>query len=148
MSYCKARRHQVYNRMVLSDRSGIFSISIGGFKGIFVEKLRRIGDKSKFLIKIFWMISQRQIAYVLSWNITYFCAKFQLLTLHRLRFYKGQTGRTKKTLRHIYKYIESPQFWKNFFYIKDLFSIKTQVKMYAKVFVKHIACILVEICHD
>ena len=39
--------------MVLSDRSGIFSISIGGFKGIFVEKLLRIGEKSKLKKKIF-----------------------------------------------------------------------------------------------
>ena len=52
MSYCKASRHEVYNRIVLSDRSGIFSISIGGFEGIFVEKLRRISEKSKFSKKI------------------------------------------------------------------------------------------------
>ena len=54
MSYCKASRHEVYNQIFLSDRSGIFSISIGGFKGIFVEKLRRIGENFEiffFLIK-------------------------------------------------------------------------------------------------
>ena len=97
--------------MVLSDRSSIFSISIGGFKGIFVEKSRRIGEKSKFLKKFFKAISQRQIVYVLSWNITFFCAKFQLLNPHRLRVYKGQTDRKKKYSDiYINIYIESPKF--------------------------------------
>ena len=46
--------------------------------------------------------------------------------------------------------IESSKFWKKkfFFYIKNLFSIKTKVKTYAKVFVEYKACILVGICHD
>ena len=131
--------------MVLSDRSGRFSISVGGFKGIFVKKSRRIGEKSKFLKKIFWTISQRHIAYVSSLDITCFCAKFQLLNPHRLRVYKGQTDGKKKILRHIYKYIESPKFLKCFSYIKDLLSIKTKVNTYAEVFSSYTLCIQVKI---
>ena len=63
---------------------------------IFAEKSRRNVEKSRFSKKNFWTISQWPIAYVLSWSITYFCAKFQLLTSHRLRVYKEQTDRTKK----------------------------------------------------
>ena len=80
------------------------SDSVRGLWTLFGEKSRRYGEKSKFSKKIFWTISLRKVAYVLSWDIIYFCAKFQLLNVHRLWFYKGQTGRTKKTLRHIYKY--------------------------------------------
>ena len=39
-----------------------------------------------------------------------------------------------------------PKFWKKFFfYNKDLFNVKTQVKTYAKVFLNHMACIEVKI---
>ena len=72
------------------------------------------------------------MAYSLGWGITYFCAKFQLLTPNHLRVYKGQTDKQTETQIYMYIYIyiyidiESPKFRKIFFYIKDLFSIKTQ----------------------
>ena len=37
---------------------------------------------------------------------------------------------------------------KNFFYNKDLFIVKTQVKTYAEVFSNHMVCNEVEIHHD
>ena len=37
---------------------------------------------------------------------------------------------------------------KNFFYNKDLFIVKTQVKTYAEEFLNHMACIGVEIRHN
>ena len=37
---------------------------------------------------------------------------------------------------------------KKFFYNKDLFIVKTQVKTYAEVFFNHMACILFEIYPD
>ena len=77
--------------MILSDRSGIFPIPLGGCEPLFVKISPRNGEKSKFSKKIFWTISQRHIAYHLSWEITYFCAKFQRLTPNRLRVYKEQT---------------------------------------------------------
>ena len=118
-----------YNRMVLSDRSGIFSISIGGFKGIFVEKLLRISEKSKYSKTIFWTISQRQIAYVLSWNITYFCAKFKLCKASRHEVYNRMVLWDRSGIFSISiggfkgfflsknheESVKNQNFWKNFF---------------------------------
>ena len=68
---------------------------LGGCEPFFVKISPRNGEKSKFLRKFFWTISQRHIAYHLSWEITYFCAKFQLLTLLTNSFcvYKEHTDR-------------------------------------------------------
>ena len=98
--------HPIPNLTISSNRSNIFPISLGGCETFFGEKSRRYGEKSKFLNKIFWTISQRHTAYVLSWDITYFCTKFQLLTPNRLRFYKGQTHTHTHTQRlsFIYRY--------------------------------------------
>ena len=85
--------HPIPNLTISSKRRGIFPISLGGYEPFFGVKSPRNGEKSKFSEKIFWTISQRHIAYVLSWDITYFCAKFQLLTPNRLRVYKEQTDK-------------------------------------------------------
>ena len=88
--------------MILSDRSDIFPIPLGGCEPFFVKISPRNGEKSKFSKKIFCTISQRHIAYHLSWEITYFCAKFQRLTPNRLRVYKEQTHTRTEIEIHIY----------------------------------------------
>ena len=95
--------HLITKQTILSNRSGIFPISLGGFEPFFVEISPRNGEKSKISKKIFWKISQRHVAYVFCWETTYFCAKFQLLTPNRLRVYKGDRQTDRQTFRYIYK---------------------------------------------
>ena len=75
----------------------------------------------------------------------------RLLASREIRSISKKRNVSEKTKKYldICKYIESQKLKKKkVFYIEDLFSIKTQVKTYAKVFVSHMACILVGICHD
>ena len=76
--------HPTPNLMILPERSGIFPISLGGCEPFFGKISPRNGEKSTFSKKIFWTISQQHIAYVLSWDITYLCAKFQRQTFNSL----------------------------------------------------------------
>ena len=59
--------------------------SLEGCEPFFVKISPRNSEKSKLLKKFFWTILQWHIAYVFDWEITYFCARFQRLTLHGLR---------------------------------------------------------------
>ena len=97
--------HPTPNLMILSDRSGIFLISLGGCEPFFVEKSRRNGEKSKFSKNFFWTISWRHMAYVFRWEITYFYAEFQRLTPNSFRVYKGDRQTDRQTFRYIYIYI-------------------------------------------
>ena len=75
---------------------------------------------------------QWHISFHLSWEITYFCAKFQRLTPNRLRVYKEQTHTRTEIEIYIYIYIdididvdkdidiESSKFWKNWQKWKNL----------------------------
>ena len=107
LHFLSLKWHLIAKQTVSLNRSGIFPISLGGCEPFFGEKSRRYVEKSKYSKKIFWTISQRHKAYVLSWDITYFCAKFQLLTPNRLRVYKRQTDRqtNRQTETHVYIYI-------------------------------------------
>ena len=67
--------------------------SLEGCEHFFVKISPRNGEKSKFLKKFFATISQWHIAYHSSWEISYFCAKFQLLTPNSFKVYKEHTDR-------------------------------------------------------
>ena len=61
LDFSSSKWRLITKQMILSDRSGILPISLGGCEPFFGEKSRRYGEKSKFLKKIFWTISQRHI---------------------------------------------------------------------------------------
>ena len=88
--------------MVLSDRSSVFSISIGGFRGIFVEKLRNSVKNQYFWKKV--LLNDLAVAKILCFKLEHYLllCKISASTPQRLRVYKGQKDGTKKLLRIIY----------------------------------------------
>ena len=109
----------------LSDRSCMFPISLGGSKGIFVEKSRR-NDKNNIFLKKFFLNDLVMLS-----SLCFELGNYLLLCKITASNTDRQTDRQTDIHTPTYRYRELPKFWNFFFHFKDLFSFKTKIKTYA-----------------